>query len=120
MPSALSRELILENYKNPINIGKPDKYTHSAVQINRSCGDEVEVFLSVKNDQIEAANYEITGCALSIASASIISEALIGMKKLEVSSLDDKFVEKQLGSELTINRKKCATLAFLAFQAALS
>jgi nitrogen fixation NifU-like protein len=113
------RQVILDNYKNPQNRGTPNMYDRTAFSANRSCGDEITVFLKIKDDKIAQINYEIRGCALSTASASILSEELKGETLNEILELDESFVQDLLGTELSINRVKCGMLPLEAIQKAI-
>ncbi len=118
--SRFLRQVILDNYKNPQNKGKPGKYDKSAFSANRSCGDEITVFLTINSGKITQINYEIRGCALSTASASILSEELKNKSIDEILKLNETFVQDLLGTELSINRVKCGVLPLEAIQKALA
>lgn len=72
----LYRELILEHARNPRNFGKLAGATHVAEGINPLCGDKLKLYLRIDRDVIEAVQFEGTGCAVAIASASMLTEAL--------------------------------------------
>lgn len=114
----LQRELLLENYREPQNNFKPDSYTHSHVLKNLSCGDEIVVYLTLKDGIITAVNYEVRACALAIATASILSQELVGKTLVDITSLDEKYLNQLLETELTISRVKCALLPLRALQQA--
>jgi nitrogen fixation NifU-like protein len=81
--SNLYQEIILEHYKNPRNFGWPECFLSKANGSNPSCGDDVTVYLnSTDSGIVTDINFECTGCAISIASASIMSEN-IKFKPLE-------------------------------------
>ena len=135
----LYEEVILDHNRNPRNYpGKPDGTNHSAHGFNPICGDEFKVPLHVENDVIEDIGFDGAGCAISTASASLMTEALKGKP---VSAAEDLFryvhalltAEKQAGDpteflgKLTVltgvkeypMRVKCATLAWHTMRAAL-
>ena len=81
----LYQDIILEHGKNPKNFGKCENHTHQAKGHNPLCGDQVEVYLKMnKENKVEELTFEGSGCAISIASTSIMTELVKG-KSLEVA-----------------------------------
>ena len=81
----LYQDIILEHGKSPRNFGKCEKYTHHAKGHNPLCGDQVQVYLKLnKEKKVENLTFEGSGCAISIASTSIMTELVKG-KSLEVA-----------------------------------
>lgn len=121
----LYREEILDHYKNPRNFGKLKSATHKARETNASCGDVVEVFLKVRNvnskGKIEDVKFRAEGCALSIASASMLSERImkqeIGIK--ELLRYTEKDVALMLGIDVSPGRLSCVMLPVQAVQRAI-
>tara|TARA_B100001123_G_scaffold269725_2_gene300208 strand:- start:1106 stop:1576 length:471 start_codon:yes stop_codon:yes gene_type:complete len=75
----LYQDIILEHGKNPRNLGKCKGYTHEAKGYNPLCGDKVHVYLKLNDDQkVENLTFEGEGCAISLASASIMTELVRG------------------------------------------
>ena len=75
----LYQDIILEHGKSPRNFGKCEKYTHEAKGYNPLCGDQVHVYLKLNNKKnVDNVTFEGTGCAISIASTSIMTELVIG------------------------------------------
>ncbi len=75
----LYQDIILEHGKSPRNFGKCDKYTHEAKGHNPLCGDQVHVYLKLnKEKKVENLTFEGSGCAISIASTSIMTELVQG------------------------------------------
>ena len=71
----LYQDIILEHGKSPRNFGKCEKYTHQAKGHNPLCGDQVQVYLKLNNEKkVENLTFEGSGCAISIASTSIMTE----------------------------------------------
>lgn len=103
-------DILLDHAKNPRNKGRISG-AKIATADNVSCGDSITVY--IKNKKIK---YEIEGCAVATASASILSE--LNLTKLK--KMTEKDLIKVLGFELTPARVKCATLPLLAIQKALS
>ena len=87
------QEQLLENYHNPKNFGKPKfNSTHSAKVANLSCGDELQVWLKVSGDGlIENISFNGEGCSISIATASLLYEALLGKNISLINTLDENF-----------------------------
>ena len=78
----LYKEIILEHGKSPRNFGKCKKYTHEAKGHNPLCGDQVQVYLKLNNKKkVEDLSFEGSGCAISIASTSIMTELVKGKAK---------------------------------------
>ena len=81
----LYQDIILEHGKSPRNFGKCKKYTHEAKGYNPLCGDQVHVYLKLNNEKnVDNVTFEGSGCAISIASTSIMTELVKG-KSLEVA-----------------------------------
>ena len=79
----LYKDIILEHGKSPRNFGKCEKYTYEAKGHNPLCGDQVHVYLKLNNEKnVDNVTFEGTGCAISIASTSIMTELVKG-KSLE-------------------------------------
>ncbi len=77
----LYRELILDHARSPRHFGKLDGATHSAEGINPLCGDKLRIYFSIDPDgQISDAKFEGSGCAISVASASLLTDMVIGLK----------------------------------------
>ena len=78
----LYKDIILEHGKSPRNFGKCKKYTHEAKGHNPLCGDQVQVYLKLNNKKkVEDLSFEGSGCAISIASTSIMTELVKGKSK---------------------------------------
>ena len=90
----LYQEIILEHGKNPRNLGKTENFNKDAKGNNPLCGDNVHVYLKL-NDQrkVEDISFEGSGCAISMASASIMTDLMKEKKEIEVKELVDDFLE---------------------------
>jgi len=132
----LYQEVIFDHYKTPRNCHVLDCANHQADGFNPLCGDQVTVYLKVDNGVIEDLSFEGTGCAISTASASLMTEALKGKKIEEVEYLFEDFHQMVTATDTTPHpelgklealagvrefpaRVKCATLAWHTLQAAL-
>ena len=75
----LYQDIILEHGKSPRNFGKCEKYTHHAKGYNPLCGDKVQIYLKLNNEKkVEDLTFEGSGCAISMASTSIMTELVKG------------------------------------------
>ena len=136
----LYQEVILDHGKTPRNFRKPDNANCEATGNNPLCGDRLVVYLSVdENDIVKDAAFRGNGCAISIASASMMTQIVLGKTKAETEALynrfhemcttdgevdfsDDEDIEKLLvlsGVRQFPVRVKCATLAWHTMDAAL-
>jgi nitrogen fixation NifU-like protein len=133
----LYQEVILDHYKKPRNHRSLPAATGKAEGYNPLCGDKVTVYLEEEGGIVKSASFEGTGCAISTASASIMTEAVKGLTQAEVRKLFDKFHElvtgkspaessEELGKLAVFSgvrefpvRIKCATLAWHTLRAAL-
>jgi nitrogen fixation NifU-like protein len=113
MGSDMYRQQILDHYKNPRNYGELGSPTFTHGGHNPSCGDELEfdVELGADGETIEAVAFHGDGCAISQASASMLSQRLPGMTLEEVVAMDREDVRAMLGVDISPMRVKCAVLA---------
>jgi nitrogen fixation NifU-like protein len=136
--SDLYQEVILDHNRRPRNYGSLDQATGKAEGHNPLCGDRVTVYIRMDGDRISAVTFEGTGCAISTASASIMTEVLQGKTLAEAHELFHKFHDMVTGkaildpddeeldrlmvfhrlSEYPV-RVKCATLVWHALLSAL-
>jgi len=114
LSSDFYRELILDYYRNPRNFGKLDPHDIDAKDLNPLCGDEIEmqVRVSPEKDKIEEMKFIGKGCAISQASASMLTELAKGKPLEWVKALAREDILKMLGtSDLGPARIKCAMLS---------
>ena len=89
----LYQEIILDHGKNPRNLRKTENFTKDAQGHNPLCGDKVHVYLKLnKNKKVEDISFEGSGCAISMASASIMTDLLIGKEEKEVKEIVNDFL----------------------------
>lgn len=131
----LYQEIILDHNRKPRNFLADPCATHRADGHNPLCGDCVTVFVRVEGDQVAGATFQGTGCAISTASASMMTEAVVGKSVEEAIALtahvlkvlaghpheviDLGAIEALVGVREFPMRVKCATLAWHALDAAL-
>ncbi len=113
MSSEIYRELILDYYRNPRNYGKLEPHDISARDSNPLCGDEIEIQVRVDpNKKIEEIKFTGKGCAISQASASMLTEFAKGKPLDWVRELSKEDIFKLLGThDLGPARVKCALLS---------
>ena len=107
----LYQEVILDHNKNPRNFGSMDNPSCEAKGHNPLCGDRLKLYLKINDDVIEDVRFEGQGCAISQASASLMTEALKGLTTIEAQALFDK-----VHLLLTDERFDINTLPFLKLQ----
>ena len=137
----LYQEVILDHGKDPRNFHKPDDANCEATGYNPLCGDRLVVYLKMdENDVVEEAAFLGNGCAISVASASMMTEIMKGKSRSEALELYHRFHEMCTGDhemEFSVDedieklmvlsgvrrfpvRVKCATLAWHTMEAALN
>ena len=90
----LYQEIILEHGKNPRNIGKTENFNKDAKGHNPLCGDKVHIYLKLNEDKkIEDISFEGQGCAISMASASIMTDLVKGKEEFEVKEIVSDFLD---------------------------
>ena len=89
----LYQDIILEHGKSPRNLGKCEGYNHEAKGYNPLCGDKVHVYLKLDNGKkVESLTFEGEGCAISLASASIMTELVKGKSFEEAKEIMNAFI----------------------------
>jgi len=89
----LYQDIILEHGKSPRNLGKCEGYSHEAKGYNPLCGDKVHVYLKLDNrKKVESLTFEGDGCAISLASASMMTELVKGKSFEEAKEIMDAFI----------------------------
>ncbi|MFC0187614.1 Fe-S cluster assembly sulfur transfer protein SufU [Fictibacillus aquaticus] len=130
----LYRQVIMDHYKNPRNKGE---ITDGSVTINMNnptCGDRIQLHLKVEDGKIEQAKFDGEGCSISLASASMMTQAVKGLSVEDATKLATIFYQMMLGNEYDAEnfdlgdiealqgvskfpaRIKCATLAWKAME----
>ena len=130
----LYQEVILEHSKHPRNFRTMEAANHKAEGFNPLCGDHFTVYVDMQGDAIQDIAFQGTGCAISKASASMMTQSLKGKSAGEAEQLFTKFHDLVTGQGAEDNmgklaafsgvsefplRVKCATLAWHALRAAL-
>ena len=108
----LYREYILEHYKRPHHWGELDRPDLEFEDVNPLCGDELRVQLKVSDDgTVEDVAFSGQGCAISQASASMLSDEVVGKPVDDLLRLDKDFILELLGIDISATRMKCALLS---------
>ena len=134
----LYQDAILDHYKKPHNFRKLEHANRQADGFNPLCGDKLSVYLQVENGIVMDIGFIGTGCAIATASASIMTESLIGKTEAEAKTMFERFHrlvtdQSKIGSDSAAMgqleifsglreypvRARCATLAWHAMRAAL-
>jgi nitrogen fixation NifU-like protein len=106
------REIILDHYRNPRNKGKLTNADVSIHDSNPLCGDEIDIHLKVEKDKIKEVKFEGRGCAISQASASMLTEMVMDKPLTTVKDLTKEDVLENIGlMNLGPARIKCALLS---------
>jgi nitrogen fixation NifU-like protein len=106
------REIILDHYRNPRNKGKLPDADISTHDSNPLCGDEIDIHMKVQGGKIMDVKFEGRGCAISQASASMLTEMVIDKPLTNVKDIDKTDILENIGlTNLGPARVKCALLA---------
>ncbi len=135
----LYQEIILDHYRKPRNCAALEGASHSAEGHNPLCGDRIRVFLEIDNGTVKDVSFEGSGCAISTASASLMTELVKGRSVTEAETLFRNFHELMTRGDESASfppdldalealggvreypiRIKCATLAWHTLHAALN
>jgi nitrogen fixation NifU-like protein len=132
----LYQSVILDHYKKPRNYGRPEGADREAEGVNPLCGDHVHVYVRVEDDRVADVGFEGSGCAISTAAASLMTQIVKGRTRAEVDEIFGRFhdlvtgrgevdpasvgkLEVLAGVREFPSRVKCATLAWHALRSAL-
>ncbi|MDQ0206639.1 Fe-S cluster assembly sulfur transfer protein SufU [Alkalicoccobacillus murimartini] len=134
----LYRQVIMDHYKNPRNRGELSDDTLTVNLNNPTCGDRVQIQMKIEDGQVETAKFEGEGCSISLASASMMTQAVKGLKVEDALKMSEIFSDIMLGKEYDEDlfdlgdiealagvakfpaRIKCATLAWKAMEQGLN
>ena len=112
MGSEMYRQQILDHYKNPRNYGEIEEPTYTHIGENPMCGDEIRMDVRLDDEEtIKQVAFSGDGCAISQASASMLSGKLAGKTIDELPEMDRDDIVDMLGVDISPMRIKCAVLA---------
>jgi nitrogen fixation protein NifU and related proteins len=133
----LYRQVIMDHYKNPRNRGELQNGALTVNMNNPTCGDRIQLHMQVKDGKIENAKFTGEGCSISLASASMMTEAVQGLSPADALLMSEIFSDMMLGKDYDDEkfdlgdiealqgvskfpaRIKCATLAWKAMERSL-
>ncbi len=118
MDSSIYREQIIDLYENPLNFGTLDPNDFSYEEDNPLCGDviRIDVLLNDEN-RIADVKWSGDGCAISLASASLLTDEIMGMTLDEVKAFPKEKLLELIGVPLSMARVKCALLSLKVLKA---
>ena len=113
------RENLIDHYNNPRNFGKMKNCDISTELENISCGDAIKIQIKVKNKKIEDIKFTGEGCAVAIASASLLTEHMKGRSISYANKFTFRDLSGLLGVKLSPSRIKCASLGLESMKSAI-
>ena len=116
----LYRDYILEHYRRPHNFGVLESPTASFEGANPLCGDRITMMLGIRDGIVEEVAFTGRGCAISQASASLLTDEVKGKRVEEVAGMTADDVLDLLGIEVSPARLKCALLSLDTLEHALA
>ncbi|MCL5440899.1 MAG: SUF system NifU family Fe-S cluster assembly protein [Candidatus Marsarchaeota archaeon] len=119
MPMDLYAEEIIAHYEHPHNRGKIDLPNLSTREYNPVCGDDITVYILLEKGRIIEIKFEGDGCAISMASASMVTDYVKGKTVKDVENMDAKTIIGLIGVDPGPARLKCAILPLKAIKNAL-
>lgn len=119
MADNIYREIIMDHYRSPRNRGRLDPADISHEEHNPLCGDEVNIDVRITDEIISDIAFDGRGCAISQASASILTELVKGQSVADAKALTKDDIIEELGIPLSAARMKCALLGLKALKAGL-
>ena len=117
---SLYAEDILDHYKHPRNFGQLDHPDIHVEASNPLCGDRLAMDLKVKDGVVEDVAFSGQGCAISQASASMLTEEIVGRRVKDLADTTREDILDMLGVEVSYARMKCATLSLGLLRLALA
>ncbi|HLC87846.1 MAG TPA: iron-sulfur cluster assembly scaffold protein [Patescibacteria group bacterium] len=120
MEDPIYRDIILDHFKNPSNYGLLEDPDFKTTDYNPLCGDEISITGKVKNGKLASVKFESRGCAISKASASIMTEKFLKKNINKINLMKPEEYLQILEIELSPSRIKCALLGFSSLKKALN
>lgn len=110
------KDNIIDHYKNPRNKKVLPEYSLSQKEHNPLCGDEITLFIALEKENVKDVSFQSSGCVISQASASLLTEHLKGKSIVEAQNMAPNVIFGLLGISLNPLRQKCALLSLRALQ----
>lgn len=112
-------QILDDHYREPRNFGRMEDPDVQVTETNPTCGDTISLFIKVKDGNLAEISYVASGCLISVASASILSEKATGSSLKEIRTMTKGDVLKNLGLKLGPAREKCALISYDALMKAI-
>ena len=112
-------ETIIYYSKNPVNKGKLDNYDIEFWEENRTCWDDLKVYLKIENNVVVDWSFEWDTAIITTACASVFGESIVGMKLEEILSKDYWYIMELIESEVSERRRKASVLGLLTTRNAI-
>jgi nitrogen fixation protein NifU and related proteins len=112
------RDYILDHYRNPRNFGSLERVDVEAEDLNPLCGDQIRMQLKLDDGVVSDVRFSGKGCAISQASASMLTERVKGMKLADIAKLSKDVVLEDVGIGISPTRMKCAMLGLRVLKSA--
>lgn len=118
--SDLYKSNIIEHYKAPRHTEPIEGATHSVDVMNSTCGDDIHLDVEIRDGVFQKLSHQSRGCAISVASMSLLSDMILGKTIEEVRKINKEDIFNMVGMEPTSGRIKCALLSYDALQKVLA
>jgi nitrogen fixation protein NifU and related proteins len=112
------RDYILDHYRHPRNFGSLERVDVEAEDLNPLCGDQIRMQLRLDDGVVSDVRFSGKGCAISQASASMLTERVKGMKLADIAKLSKDVVLEDVGIGISPTRMKCAMLGLRVLKSA--
>ena len=112
------RGYILDHYRHPRNFGHLERVDAQAEDLNPLCGDQIRMELELDNGTVKDVRFSGKGCAISQASASMLTERVKGMRLADVAKLSKDAILEDVGIGISQTRMKCAMLGLRVLKSA--
>lgn len=106
----LYQDELLEHYKHPHNFGEVEEPACRITETNSSCGDSLTLSLRIEEGVVREAKFVGQGCAVSVASTSLLTDYIKGKSVEDIKKIDLEFMQDLIGATVSPGRIKCLTL----------